>query len=964
MGDADDQTSEGYHAHLTTTDCDKCASNDRWGLNKCNINKYWRLKVDQSYSCTDSHSNPFVPAITTQGQCLAADEGHGWWHKTYPTWVDPNTGNPLPNEQYPDPQFGSLRGEDYDHIAGCDGDDVNCHPFFSARQCWGCGWCSTHGKCMCELGSFGYKQAIAGLSEDGSTRLTKEGLDADIATEDWQAAGYIRELALRSTVFGTYGIGGLPANYTRVFVSLDSDRLHGPRTYRDEPNPECNAATCNFDIEWTDGHAVLRVDTSMVSFETHAHGNIYVTWEQPLDRGHDTCELATCEPDLEPACDARLYTADGCQFGRCSLAVLPPLTAISLCIAVLYWFPEIFFSAAERRTPARLESESAKMIWGCRVATLSVAALVLLLLAYLYVVYFSCCGDALCEEGSWETEPFIMTTDDSVDSLAVHHVASRSPDGALRVDQCRDGSYASCDEDSRDSVGRRRRAESSGNGSSTTGSSGDSRRLQDQGGGGDFVLNCVGAWSGWSACPRCGGTRTRRYSITVVRQGAGNPCPNENGDEETEPCDGAPATDCILGWHNWGGCNIDTRTRQPRVVQAEFCGGTCTLPAAQTEACTPPPPCTPRNCETAWNGWGGCDEGTRRQTRTQRVTRGAYCGGTCDLPDPETRPCDLPCVGSWQYSDCFCSTNGNGDVASARNRTYVYIQGDPGGTPCPYPDGHVEEELTAACNHVDLSKCCVSKRIPDFLTEDYKRPPCPIDCVGAWTCWSACSLSCGGGLQTRHFEVSTPAAHGGVPCLAQDHLVEERPCNEEACPICDLPACTLAEDARPIPGGGRLWPSWCCCWGLLLWLLLAALPLALAIAWHFRNLPSTWSEAEPEIEQVAAVEPEKEEFTMWILFLLDPSGIRHAVEVMSNEWSIETIYAKALAATGIPAEDQILKFGGRALKPGKKLTSYGVQHGSEIVIEAREGKAVETRQGKQSTGRRREIKKTKGRQAI
>ena len=51
-------------------------------------------------------------------------------------------------------------------------------------------------------------------------------------------------------------------------------------------------------------------------------------------------------------------------------------------------------------------------------------------------------------------------------------------------------------------------------------------------------------------------------------------------------------------------------------------------------------------------------------------------------------------------------------------------------------------------------------------------------------------------------------------------------------------------------------------------------------------------------------------------------------------------------------------------EPGKKLTSYGVQHGSEIVIEAREGKAVETRQGKQSTGRRREIKKTKGRQAI
>ena len=103
---------------------------------------------------------------------------------------------------------------------------------------------------------------------------------------------------------------------------------------------------------------------------------------------------------------------------------------------------------------------------------------------------------------------------------------------------------------------------------------------------------------------------------------------------------------------------------------------------------------------------------------------------------------------------------------------------------------------------------------------------------------------------------------------------------------------------------------------------------------------------------------------MWILFLLDPCGIRHAVEVMSTEWSTETIYAKALVATGIPIDDQILKFGGRCLKPGKKLTSYGVQHGSEIVIEARKGKLVETRQGKQSTGRRREISQTKGHQAI
>lgn len=167
----------------------------------------------------------------------------------------------------------------------------------------------------------------------------------------------------------------------------------------------------------------------------------------------------------------------------------------------------------------------------------------------------------------------------------------------------------------------------------------------------------------------------------------------------------------------------------------------------------------------------------------------------------------------------------------------------------------------------------------------------------------------------------------------------------------------FVEDVACTPGVGSLSPLW----ALVLGAMLACCCLHRK---HAMAVPA--EDDDDDIEEVAALaaEPDKEEFTMWILFLLDPSGIRHAVEVMSNEWSIETIYAKALAATGIPVEDQILKFGGRALKPGKKLTSYGVQHGSEIVIEAREGKAVETRQGKQSTGRRREIKKTKGRQAI
>jgi hypothetical protein len=97
--------------------------------------------------------------------------------------------------------------------------------------------------------------------------------------------------------------------------------------------------------------------------------------------------------------------------------------------------------------------------------------------------------------------------------------------------------------------------------------------------------------------------------------------------------------------------------------------------------------------------------------------------------------------------------------------------------------------------------------------------------------------------------------------------------------------------------------------------------------------------------------------------LLDPNGVRHAVEVRSSEFVISTILEKASAATGIPANDMVLKFAGRTLRDGKALTSYGVQHGSEIVIEANEGKAVVTRQQKSLSGRR-QIVASKGRQKI
>jgi len=57
-----------------------------------------------------------------------------------------------------------------------------------------------------------------------------------------------------------------------------------------------------------------------------------------------------------------------------------------------------------------------------------------------------------------------------------------------------------------------------------------------------------------------------------------------------------------------------------------------------------------------------------------------------------------------------------------------------------------------------------------------------VDCVGAYSEFGACSVDCGGGTQSRTYNVSTPASNGGVECLDIDPRWLIRPCNVQECP--------------------------------------------------------------------------------------------------------------------------------------------------------------------------------------
>lgn len=59
---------------------------------------------------------------------------------------------------------------------------------------------------------------------------------------------------------------------------------------------------------------------------------------------------------------------------------------------------------------------------------------------------------------------------------------------------------------------------------------------------------------------------------------------------------------------------------------------------------------------------------------------------------------------------------------------------------------------------------------------------CPVDCQ--WTEWAnvgECSVTCGGGLQDREREVMVLSACGGVPCNGTTR--DELPCNTQCCAV-------------------------------------------------------------------------------------------------------------------------------------------------------------------------------------
>jgi len=237
-------------------------------------------------------------------------------------------------------------------------------------------------------------------------------------------------------------------------------------------------------------------------------------------------------------------------------------------------------------------------------------------------------------------------------------------------------------------------------------------------------------------------------------------------------------------------------------------------------------PC-PTDCEGSWSAWGPCNAlcGAGVESSTFTVTKPAANGGqSCAVSDGATKSqacnhwnasctqvsddpgaCNEATDGTWTYGDCECPGRRPGNFTPNSGVTRCdQLQGEVY-TPCP---DDVLQVILAPClgDWVPLEECnttcgggsrnsyynvtsaggmCGTCSITNGTIRDFtcNTQPCPINCTGNWTDWGACNATCGGGNNSRQFQITTDAMYGGANCTAANGTVEWQQCNTQPCPI-------------------------------------------------------------------------------------------------------------------------------------------------------------------------------------
>ena len=337
--------------------------------------------------------------------------------------------------------------------------------------------------------------------------------------------------------------------------------------------------------------------------------------------------------------------------------------------------------------------------------------------------------------------------------------------------------------------------------------------------------DCVwGSWQNWCHCSKScnGGIQTRKRHVAKA-ESCGGTCPGVASFTRTCNTQCCPRDCKWMKWGPWGHCfygdqnfcGKGNHTRIRQYKQTSFCGGkSCIGSTTEVKGCSK---CCPSNCSWGgWSAWGACSKscGSGTQNRSRSVATNATCGGRCDGPSRVIQSCNKQCCPAnciwapWQ-NWCPCSKTCGGGVQT-RKRKKLKAESCGGECPgdssyskmcntgcCPrhciwgtwgswescfYGDGKFCGNGTRSRVHIhSQSAYCGGSTCKGPVKENvecYKC--CPKNCVWeAWSAWSDCSKSCGGGTQTKKRKISAPATCDGS-CKGYSSITQA--CNRQCCP--------------------------------------------------------------------------------------------------------------------------------------------------------------------------------------
>jgi hypothetical protein len=301
---------------------------------------------------------------------------------------------------------------------------------------------------------------------------------------------------------------------------------------------------------------------------------------------------------------------------------------------------------------------------------------------------------------------------------------------------------------------------------------------------GPCPIHCtVSAWSAYSKCSKsCGtGSMKRTRTITKMPENGGFVCPRLDDVEECN-VQSCPVDCAVSEWGKWSECTVTcssgTQTRS-RTIKTENANGGRICPATEMSQICNAGPC-PVHCQvSSWGLWSDCTKtcGSGKKTRSRTVFKHAQHGGyVCPSLSQNawcnTQACPVDCqLGKWStWGQCTKSCG----VGTHKRTREVVVPTKYGGLLCSF------SKETKACN----------------------SEACPIDCaVSTWSIWSKCSKSCGpNGVHFRTRDVLSQPV-GGKACPG---LKETKPCDGGACPVhCKVSEWSAWNDCSVTCGGGK-----------------------------------------------------------------------------------------------------------------------------------------------------------------